>query len=44
MEGYYGILVPRCHSYDFILILIISGFMPNALPLFEEVNRKGKTQ
>lgn len=44
MDGYYGILVPRHHSYDLVFIIIISVFMPNAFPLFEEVNRQGKAR
>lgn len=42
MDGYYGMRFPRCHSYDFILITIISVFMTEVFPLFEEINRPGK--
>lgn len=35
MDGYYVVLVPRCHSYDLTLIIIISGFMLDAFPFFE---------
>lgn len=35
MNGYYVVLVPRCHSHDLILVIIISAFMLGAFPLFE---------